>query len=37
MVPLKLFNTLTRKKELFKPISDKKVGLYTCGPNKVFY
>ena len=30
---LKLYNTLTRKKETFKPIKDNKVGLYTCGPN----
>lgn len=29
---LYLYNTLTRKKEAFKPIEDKKVGLYTCGP-----
>ncbi len=29
---LRLYNTLTRKKEIFKPILDKKVGLYTCGP-----
>ena len=29
---LYLYNTLTRKKEIFKPIQDKKVGLYTCGP-----
>ncbi len=28
---LKLYNTLTRKKERFKPISDKKVGMYACG------
>jgi cysteinyl-tRNA synthetase len=27
-----LFNTIKRKKEEFKPINDKKVGLYTCGP-----
>jgi len=27
-----LFNTLSRQKEEFKPITDKKVGLYTCGP-----
>ena len=27
-----LYNTLTKKKEVFKPIKDKKVGLYTCGP-----
>jgi len=29
---LKLYNTLTRKKEEFKPISQKEVGMYTCGP-----
>ncbi|MBI5732080.1 MAG: cysteine--tRNA ligase, partial [Candidatus Magasanikbacteria bacterium] len=29
---LKLFNTLTRRLEKFKPLQDKKVGLYTCGP-----
>ena len=29
---LKLFNTLSRKKEIFQPIKNKKVGLYTCGP-----
>ena len=29
---LKLFNTLTRKKELFRPIKTGRVGLYTCGP-----
>ena len=29
---LYLYNTLTRKKEIFKPIQDKEVGLYTCGP-----
>ncbi len=28
---LKLFNTLTRKKEEFKPINKGKVGIYTCG------
>lgn len=27
-----LYNTLSRKKELFTPISAYKVGLYTCGP-----
>ena len=31
-MPLKLCNTLTRKKEVFKPIKDKIVKLYTCGP-----
>ena len=26
------YNTLTRKKELFKPIDNKEVRIYTCGP-----
>ena len=30
-MPLKLYNTLTRKKEIFKPIKDKKVNLFVCG------
>ena len=34
---LKLYNTLTRKKEVFKPIKPKKVGLYTCGPTVYNY
>ncbi len=29
---LKLYNTLSRKKEIFKPLKDKKVGIYSCGP-----
>ncbi len=29
---IKFYNTLTRKKEIFKPLKDKKVGIYTCGP-----
>ncbi|MDD4358194.1 MAG: cysteine--tRNA ligase [Candidatus Pacebacteria bacterium] len=29
---IKLYNTLTRKVEEFKPINDKEVRLYTCGP-----
>ncbi len=29
---LKLYNTLSRKKELFKPINPEKVGMYVCGP-----
>jgi len=29
---LKLYNTLSRKKELFKPIKKNQVGMYTCGP-----
>jgi cysteinyl-tRNA synthetase len=29
---IKLFNTLTRKKEKFVPLKDKFVRMYTCGP-----
>jgi cysteinyl-tRNA synthetase len=29
---LKVYNTLTRKKENFKPIHDKKVKIFVCGP-----
>ena len=29
---LSLYNTLTRKKEIFKPLSSESVTLYTCGP-----
>ncbi len=32
MASIKLFNTLTNKKETFKPIKKGKVGMYTCGP-----
>lgn len=31
------YNTLHHKKEIFKPIRDKKVGLYTCGPTVYNY
>jgi len=34
---LKLYNTLSRKKEVFKPLKNKKVGLYTCGPTVYWY
>ena len=34
---LKLYNTLTRKKEPFKPIRKKKVTLYTCGPTVYWF
>ena len=37
MSKLKLFNTLTRKKEEFKPIKKGQVGLYTCGPTVYWY
>jgi cysteinyl-tRNA synthetase len=29
---LKLYNTLTRKKEVFKPIKENRVAFYHCGP-----
>ena len=29
---IKLYNTLTRKKETFKPLKGKQVGFYSCGP-----
>ncbi len=34
---LHLFNTLTRKKEVFRPIEPGRVGLYTCGPTVYHY
>ncbi len=34
---LYLYNSLTRKKEEFKPIKPGKVGLYTCGPTVYNY
>jgi cysteinyl-tRNA synthetase len=34
---LYLYNSLTRKKEEFKPIAPGKVGLYTCGPTVYNY
>ena len=32
MRPLYLTNTLSRTKELFKPINPGHVGMYVCGP-----
>jgi len=34
---LKLYNTLTRKKEVFKPLKKGSVGLYGCGPTVYWY
>ncbi len=34
---LKIYNTLTRKKENFKPIEKGKVGMYVCGPTVYWY
>jgi len=32
MQNLKLYNSLSRKKEVFKPITEGRVGMYVCGP-----
>jgi len=37
MSEMKLYNTITRKKELFKPLKNKRVGIYTCGPTVYDY
>lgn len=34
---MKLYNTLTRKKEVFIPIKDKEVSIYICGPTVYNY
>ncbi len=34
---LKIYNTLTRKKEIFKPIKKGQVGIYSCGPTVYSY
>ncbi|MBS3073375.1 cysteine--tRNA ligase [Candidatus Pacearchaeota archaeon] len=34
---LKLYNTLTRKKEDFEPILKRQAGIYTCGPTVYNY
>lgn len=34
---LKLYNTLSRKKEIFKPIKPKRVSVYSCGPTVYWY
>jgi cysteinyl-tRNA synthetase len=36
-MPLRLFNTLTRSKDEFKPIKPGRVGIYTCGPTVYNY
>lgn len=35
--PLKLYNTLTRQVEVFKPLKKKMAGLYACGPTVYDY
>jgi len=34
---LKVYNTLTRKKETFKPLKGKKINLFVCGPTVYDY
>ena len=36
-VPLKIYNTLTRKKEEFIPLKKGEVGMYVCGPTVYNY
>ena len=37
MNEIKLYNTLIRKKEIFKPIKKGEVGMYSCGPTVYWY
>ena len=37
MKELKIFNSLTKKKENFVPISIDKIGMYICGPTVYDY
>ncbi|MET3125978.1 cysteinyl-tRNA synthetase [Arcicella rosea] len=37
MQPLKIYNTLSREKELFTPINVPHVGMYVCGPTVYNY
>lgn len=34
---MRIYNTLDRKKELFKPVNEGKVGIYVCGPTVYDY
>lgn len=34
---IKLYNTLTKKKQIFKPLKDREVGFYSCGPTVYNY
>ena len=37
MYNLSFYNSITRQKEVFKPINDKQVGMYSCGPTVYNY
>ena len=32
---LVLYNTLTRRKEVFEPLVPGRVGMYVCGPTEI--
>ena len=34
---MKLYNTLTKKKEIFRPLKNKRVNLFVCGPTTYDY
>lgn len=34
---MKVYNTLTRRKEIFKPIEENKISMYVCGPTVYDY
>ncbi len=34
---IKFYNTLTRKKEEFKPIDEREIRMYSCGPTVYYY
>ena len=36
-LPLKIYNSLTRKKEVFKPQNPDRVTMYNCGPTVYSY
>lgn len=36
-IPIKLYNTAARKKQLFKPMRAGRVGMYSCGPTVYEY
>jgi cysteinyl-tRNA synthetase len=37
IMELRLYNTMSRRKEVFRPLYPPKVGLYTCGPTVYNY
>lgn len=37
MIPLNLYNTLSRKKETFNPIKKEEVKMYSCGPTVYWF